>query len=371
VQSWQGRQQDAQRWLAAFVHDHPDDAAGAFLLAQTQDWMGRTDRAKQTLKELLVRYPEDERGKGLLEEIRLKEQPDAGVDYQVSTQSDHLDITVESFQQNKQLQDGRTTVGSRYQRYDYSPRRGQIPIAVNRPGISARHRLDDRSELNGSFYVDLIEPEHTFKSRSILTYDTYYTLWPSDRFRIDLGSRRTTFDNITSLTRGISATFGTYSIDFLPDEETRLTTRGDWAAYTDSNSRRSTQVEVERRVWPNPHLSVGARYTDIAFSKLFNNGYFNPNSYQSAVVTFHLWGDRGKRFHADFDGAYGREHANPGGGKPFSSLGGKLSYHLGQRVLIEGRWQFFSSRQASGTGSELSSSGFARHTVGLFLRLIM
>ena len=80
---------------------------------------------------------------------------------------------------------------------------------------------------------------------------------------------------------------------------------------------------------------------------------------------------RGQRFHYDFDGSYGREHVNPGGGKPFSSLGGKLSYQLGQRMLIEGRWQFFSSRQASGSGSELSSSGFARHTVGLFFRFVM
>ena len=86
----------------------------------------------------------------------------------------------------------------------------------------------------------------------------------------------------------------------------------------------------------------------MAFAKLLNNGYFNPNSYRSTVLTFHLWGDRGQRFHYDFDGSYGREHVNPGGGKPFSSLGGKLSYQLGQRMLIEGRWQFFSSRQASG-----------------------
>ena len=372
-QSWRGRNQDARRRLQAFVHDYPDDTEGTRLLAQTQDWLGRTDRAKQTLRELLVRHPDDERGKGLLEEIRLNEQPDVGADYQVSTQSDHLDISVESFQQNKQLQDGRTTVGSRYQRYDYSPPHGQAPIAVNRPGVYARHRLSDRSELNGSTYLDLIEPERHVKSRRVLTYDTYYTLWPNDRFRLDLGSRRTTFDNITSLTRGISATYGSYSVDFLPDDKTKLTTRGDWGAYTDGNSRLYTQIEAAREVWSNPHLALGARYTDLSFAKLLNNGYFNPNSYQSAVLTFHLWGDRGKRFHADFDGSYGREHANPGGGKPFSSLGGKLSYRMGQRMLIEGRWQFFSSRQASGTGigSELSSSGFARHTVGLFLRLIM
>jgi len=59
------------------------------------------------------------------------------------------------------------------------------------------------------------------------------------------------------------ATYGTLSMDFLPDEKTRLTTRGDWGAFTDGNDRRWTQVELERRVWPNPHFFLGARYTDM------------------------------------------------------------------------------------------------------------
>src|SRR2546422_8949781 len=96
-------------------------------------------------------------------------------------------ISVESFQQNTQLQDGRTTIGSRYQRYDYSPAHGQVPITVNRPGVYARRRLSDRGELTGNLYVDLIEPERHARSRQILTYDTYYNLRPNDRFSFYLG----------------------------------------------------------------------------------------------------------------------------------------------------------------------------------------
>jgi thioredoxin-like negative regulator of GroEL len=381
-QDWRSRPQDAQRRLQAFLHDHPDDSDGVLLLAQFQNGMGRPDLAKQTFHDFLARHGTDpsgqqllDKGKSLLDEIRLHEQPDVGVDYQQSTQSDHLRIGVTSFQQNTQLQEGRTTLGPRYQRYDYHPEKGQVPLTVDRPGVYARQRISERSELTGNFYLDLIEPRGGAKSRQALTYDTYYTLLPNDRLRFDLGSRRSTFDNITSLTRGITATYGTFSMDLFPDENkrTRLTTRADWGAYTDGNNRGLVQVEVERRVWPNPHLFLGARYTDFAFTKLLNDGYFNPKSYQSEVLTFHLWGQRGERLYYDFDGSYGREHANPGGGKPYSSLGGKLSYLLRQRLLLEGRWQFFSSRQGSstGTGSELSSSGFARHTVGLFLRYVM
>jgi tetratricopeptide (TPR) repeat protein len=371
IQSWQGRQQDALRILTAYLHDHPDNTEGIRFLAQAQDWMGRPDLAMQTLEESLARHPDDDWTKKLLDRIRLDEQPTTSVDYQASTQTDHLDISVVSLQQNTQVENGRATLGARYQWYDYSPPAGQIPITVNRPGIAARRRLSDRSEVNGNLNLDLIAPERRAKDRQVLTYDLYYTLWPSDRFRFDFGSRRTTFDNITSLTKGISATYGSYSVDFMPAGGTKLTVRGNWGTYTDGNRSFTTQVEAAREVWPNPHLWLGARYTDFTFAETVDNGYYDPSSYRSGVLTMHLWGRRGERFYYDLDGSYGREDANPGGGKPFSSLGGKLSYQIQQRMLVEARWQFFSSRQATGSGSTLSSSGFARHTIGIFLRLIM
>ncbi len=378
LQSWRNERRDARRRLETLVRENPDDPEGTYLLAEYEDSVGRPDQALETVHDFVVRHSQDARAgdllarsQKLLDRIRFNEQPDAGVDYQSSTQTDNLDIAVVSVQQNTQLHGGRTTVGSRYQRYDYSPPAGQIPIAVNRPGLSARHRISERSEINGSLFLDMIDPERGARSRRVLTYETYYTLWPNRHYRFDFGSRRTTFDNITSLTRGITGTYGSYSIDYLPDELLRLTVRGDWGDYSDGNSRLNTQVEAERQVWPNPHLFLGARFTDFAFSKLLDDGYYNPSSYRAAVLTFHLWGDRGPRIHYDIDGSYGREQANPDGGKPSSSLGGRLSYRLSPRMQIEGRWQFFSSRQAIGAGSELSSSGFARHTVGLFLRLIM
>jgi tetratricopeptide (TPR) repeat protein len=361
VQSWRGHQRDAQRRLAQLLQDHPGDAEGMSLLAQSQDWMGRPDRAKETLHGLLAHAPDNPRGKQLLAEIERRERPTTGLDVQQSHQSDHLTITAQSFQHELRLDDGRTTVGPRFQRLEYVPERGPVDITVNRPGVFARHRFNDRSELTNSLWADLIEPE-TGKSRTVPTYDTYLTLWPNDLLRFDVGSSRTTFDNIKSLTRGITGTYASFSMDVTPDELSRLTTRFNWGSYSDGNTRRWAQVEVERRVRTHPNLLLGARYTHIDFSKLLDNGYFNPETYHSAVATVHLYGHDGSRFSYDLDGSYGRETARPGGGKPFSSGGVRLHYWLGGRVELEGRYGFFSSQQAS-------SGGFSRQTAGLFLRV--
>jgi len=325
--------------------------------------MGRPDRASQTLRDLLDRHPEDPRGKELLEQIRRREQPDTGVDYQQSHQSDGLAISTKSFQQHFQYDEGRTTLGARYQEITYDPARSQPAIAVKRPGVFARHRFGDRSELTGNFFLDLVEPGGHARGYTEVTYDTYLTLWPSDVLRFDLGSSRTTFDNVTSLTRGITGTYANFSMDVVPDEKTRFTTRFNWGSYTDGNERHWGQVEAERRVWTHPNLLIGARYTAFGFSKRLDHGYFNPDTYQAGVLTLRVYGHDGDRFHYDFDGSYGREHANPGGSKPFRSASVRLGYKLADRIEIEGRYQFFSSTQSS-------SSGFARRTTGISLRFL-
>ena len=371
VQAWRNQKQDAQQRVLLLLRDHLEDAQGTFLLAQIQDWMGRPDNARRTLHDFLAAHPAEALRSSdrtdiqhLLSEIERRGQPDAGTDYQFSDQSDRLNIGVESLWQDVTLQDGRTTVGPRFQRYDYNPGQGQPSLMVNRPGIFGRHRFNDKTELTANLNADLIEPPGTQKSHAALTYDTYATLWPSDKFRFDLGSSRVTFDNITSLSRGITGTYANFSIDYLPEENTRLTTRANWGGYSDGNERRWTQIEAERRVLARPALLVGARYTSFGFSKQVDDGYFNPNAYHSEVATLHLSGNQWQRLNYDLEGAYGRESSNPGGARPYSSLGARLTYQIGKRLEIQGRYGFFSSREAS-------SGGFARHTTGVYLRFVM
>jgi tetratricopeptide (TPR) repeat protein len=371
LQSWRSLNRDAQRRLLSLLHDHPEDSWGALFLAQVQNGIGRPDRARQTLSDFLIAHPFDALDKDsresirrLLEEIELHERPDAGTDFQLSHQSDRLTIETESFWQNLPSQGGRTSLGARFQRYDYNPEGGQPSILVNRPGVQGRHRFSDATEVTGNLYADIIEPQGGQKNRTALTYDTYVTLWPNDHFRFDIGSNRVTFDNIKSLSKGITGTYGTFSMDYLPDEATRFTTRAKYGGFSDGNEQRWTQFELERRVWLHPVVLIGARYTSMGFSDMLDNGYFNPSAYHSGVLTFHLYGHHTGRFYYDFDGAYGREFSNPGGGRPFSSAGAHLTYLIGKRLDVQARYGYFSSREAS-------SGGFARRTTGIYLHFVM
>jgi tetratricopeptide (TPR) repeat protein len=371
LQSWRGQNRDAERRLVLLLHDHPEDRWGTLFLAQVRNGMGRPDLARQTLRDFLAAHPLDSLDpdsrqsiRRLLEELELHQRPDFGADFQISNQSDHLSIAAQSLWQDTTLNEGRTSLGARYQRYDYNPEGSQPSILVNRPGVYGRHRFNDATELTGTLFADVIEPQNGETKHTALTYDTYVTLWPNDHFRFDIGSNRVTFDNITSLSKGITGTYGTFSMDYLPDEATRLTTRAKYGGFSDGNEHRWTQFELERRVWLHPNVLVGARYTSMGFSEMLNNGYFNPSAYHAAVLTLHLYGHHTGRFYYDLDGAYGHESSNPGGGKPFSSAGAHLTYLIGKRLDVQARYGYFSSREAS-------SGGFARRTTGIYLHFVM
>jgi hypothetical protein len=268
---------------------------------------------------------------------------------------------VKSFEQNQQRDGGRSTLGTRFQSWSYTPERGGDAVQVQRAGLFTRRRMGDRSELTTNLFVDQIEPEQQGGSRTVLTYDTYLTLWPNESLRIDIGSNRATFDNVKSLEQGITATALTFSMDVAPNRRTRLTTRFSASDYSDGNRRLWGQLEAERRIWRRQNLFLGARYTATGYARQLDNGYFNPKSYRQLVATAHFYGGGGPRLFYDLEGAYGREDAVPGGRKPFSSGSLRLTYRVRERMEIQAHYSFFSTRQES-------SGGFARRTTGLSLR---
>ena len=364
VQSWRGRQRAAQQQLQDVLRDHPKDPEATFLLAQSQTWMGRPDKAQKTLRDYLAGAPEDERARDLLDDIKFQLRPNTLTDYQESHQSDRLTIRTLSLKQSLYLNDGRTMLGFRYQNFHYDPRgTGINRIEVNRPGIYGRHRFSDSFEWNGNVFVDLIDPSNGKNQHETLTYDTYATFWPNDLLRFDFGSSRTTFDNSKSLLRNVTATYANVSMDVTPDEKTRLSLRYNYGEYTDDNIRNWGQVEVERRVLNHPRFLMGWRYTTFKFQDLRDNGYFNPQSYNSHEMTLKTYGRLGDRFSYYFDGGYGVEHANPDDFQAIWNAGTRISYQIVDRLEIEGRYNFFSSATAS-------SGGFERGTSGVNLRFV-
>jgi tetratricopeptide (TPR) repeat protein len=363
VEMWRGRQHAAQRRLSAFLEQHGADKEAGFLLAQSQHWMGRPDRAANTLQSLLDRHPDHASGRQSLEEIEREGRPDTRVDYRTSTQSDHLTISRFSVEQSLRFAAARTTVSLGYRIYHYDPPEGEAGVVVRQPGAGFSSRLSDSLELNGNVYVDQVDPAGGRPGHSAPTFDSWLTFRPDDTWRFDVGCNRSAFDNLKSLTRNITGTFATFSMDVTPTERTVVTTRFNWGRYSDGNRREWGQVDAQRKLWGRPSLFVGARYTAFGFSRNLDNGYFNPNSYHSGAATVHLYGHVRKRLEYDMDGSVGMERADPGGRKPLTAGSARLRYRLSDRLFLEGRYEAFSSRQAS-------SGGFSRQTAEVMLRWI-
>ena len=364
LESWRGRQRGAQRLLSGFLERHPGDSEGTFLLAQSQDWMGRPDRAKQTLQGQPVALTEGTQIPGLLEQIELRERPDSRIGYRQSHQSDDLVIQTSFFEQDVRFNDGLTTIGARlqFQRY-HSQHAGESDVTVKRPGLFARHRFNDSLEWTTGLYLDRIEPEDTGESHSDLTYDTYLTYWPGDLLRFDFGSSRTTFDNLKSLRQNITATYANVSMDVTPDDSMRFSTRFNWGDYSDGNRRLWGQVEGWRRVSFRPKLFLGLQVTAFNFSRFLDNGYFNPEDYISGALAFRTTGQAWERLSYDVTASWGAESATPEGRKAIWSAGTRLAWQASDHFEIVAQYGYFSSAVAS-------SSGFARGTGDIFLRII-
>jgi len=376
VESWRGQHRRAIADLEKFLAEYPDDPEGVTLLAQALDWMGRPDRAEKVLRDHLASRPDNAPAQRLLTEIERSQRPETRFNYRESHQSDELRITGWELGQDFQFNDGLTTVGPRFHTYRYHPQDSMnVPVPpggpddssdiyVFRPGLHVRHRFNDAIEWNGFGWVDVIDEKHGDDSAPF-TYDTWLTLWPNDFFRIDLGSNRTTFDNETSLRQDIRATYASGSVDVTPDEKTRITGRFRWGDYTDGNEQTWWQAEVERRIWNDPRTHFMLRYTGMNFTKQLNNGYFNPNAYNSWDAVIRAYDELlpGLWYHVEVSAGAERESGHSA--QFIWSAAGGFSYWINDWLEVALQYGYFSSKTASGGGS---SGGFDRGTGSLSLR---
>jgi tetratricopeptide (TPR) repeat protein len=364
VQSWRGRHRDASRRMDELLRGHPHDRQAAAVLAESLDWMGRPDRAERVLREQVAADPGDGRAALLLEDVEFRQRPDLRFDWTESHQSDDLRITTTFFEQNFRFRDGRSLAGPRYAFQILTPEEGPVDeILVNRPGVQASHRFSDALAWTGRFSVDVIETRGASGDHVRPTYDTFFTFWPNDTLRFDVGSSRSTFDNEASLRQGLTAVYANFSMDVLPDELTRVTTRFNWGDYSDGNARTWWQLEAERRLWHHPRFAAGFRYTGFDFARLENHGYFNPNTYHANELLLRAFDRVGERLRWYVGGSVGWETEDPGKDKVIWSAGASVAYRIVRRLELEAAYDFFSSRTAA-------SSGFERGTGRLTLRQV-
>ncbi len=364
VQSWRGRHRDASRRMQQLLANHPHDRQATVILAESLDWMGRPDRAERVLREQVAADPADARSAALLDDVEFRQRPALRIDWNESHQSNDLRITSTSIDSRFHLGDGRGFAGPRLELGVFDPDDSPAKeILVGRPGLAAGHRFGDAFAWTGSFFVDVIETRGASGDHLLPTYDTSFSWLPNDLLRFDLGSSRSTFDNEQSLREGETAVYANASMDVMPDELTRLSTRFNWGEYSDGNQRSWWQLEAERRVWQHPQVRTGLRYTGFDFARIEPSGYWNPDSYHANEFLLRAFDRVGEKLRWYLGGSVGYEIQNPGSGKAIWGAGASLAYQIARRLEVEVAYDFFSSRTAA-------SGGFERGTGRLTLRQV-
>lgn len=358
--SWSGRQREAIVVLQRLLREYPNDQEARVELAQAQAWMGRPDLAQMTLDGMDANASDD--AKQLRGDLARTLAPRTRAESHRSTQSDQLDIESARLTHEVSFNHGLGTLGARLEKLKFEREDGADSARLSLPMVRGRYRFNDAVELNAEIGNLRIEPRAS-AALNRFVYSTWLTVWPSDIVRVDLSSNRAFLDNLRSLRLGLTATQNGVSLELTPSERQRYTIRIDRGLYSDGNRRWSSQAEGQYRWLAHPDLWLGLRHSQMAFSQLLNNGYFNPREFRSDQLTLRLahrfGGDKG-RWDISASGAFGREHADPDGSKPTYDVSVVTGWRVDDRTRLEARVQRFSSRTAS-------SSGFERTTFGVNL----
>ena len=296
--------------------------------------------------------------RGLRDRIETLQRPLVNVDASRSTQSDNLDISTLEVSQDVFFHTGRDRLRFAYQYDDYVPRVGD-GVSQNAFGGNGTYRVNDWAAVTGDFWVNVLDTGNLPRQVEP-TYDTFVTLWPNDVIRVDLDANRKIFDNVRSLQLGITAdTFGA-SVDYSPSDDLRLSLRASGSSYSHGNDRQSAELEGVWRVRSAPMIQIGFRASGFQFSKRLNDGYFNPDAYESGEAMLRIQAPLSDKLTLEVAGSGGVEHADPGGIKPLIRASLQLSCKVTKDWTLDGGAAYFSSR-------DTNSSGFARTTISLGL----
>ena len=361
VLTWRGRYREALAMLNTLPNPTQNETERVTIEAEAYLWMGRSDLARRKLESRIAAAPEDNRARSLLKGLERDQRGEARLDLRRFFQSDGLDIRQVNLGLDLPVKDGRGRIGPRlaYAGFDPPPAAGDY-YGVTRFGLSGGYRVSNDLDFNGAIGVDTINGPDPDDPRKYLTYDVYATIWPSDRWRVDLGTARYLFDSEPTLSTGLHAERYKASGDFLATERTRLSARAAFINYSDGNEQAWWQVVADHRVSREPRIYLGLRCTGTNFLLPWQPGYFSPDEYYSVEAYLRLngWIDRKTNFGISV--APGGE-TEIGGTERFI-LSGALYIRraLSDRFDIEAAYDFSSSRTASVTG-------FAREIVRLTL----
>jgi hypothetical protein len=342
--------------------------------------MGRPDLSENLARAVLARKPGDEGAQRLLEQLSLERRPLTQVEAWHARRSDDLAISSLQLSHALTLNNGLTTFGpqARFLRF-----RGEdFPsVDIASIGLAGRHRFNDVFEVRSSLFLNLEEESRRLNRQDrrddqdvTFTHETALSFIPTDVFRFDLNlARRYADENTRSIVKDILADDFGFAVEVTPDNATRLSGRAQYSRYSDDNERVWGQVQFAKRLTAMPYLWLGASYTAFDFSKVVDNGYWNPDQYQSFEGTVHFYGNLAERWVFDIQGGAGYALSEPGSGGFVASGTARLTYEfdpLASFALYANHLiSYARSSEDSGIPRQGDDEPFSRWSVGGQLRL--
>ncbi|MDQ4135961.1 MAG: hypothetical protein M3158_07255, partial [Pseudomonadota bacterium] len=280
------------------------------IVADARRAMGRPDLSEDAALAILAVKPDDEGAQRLLAELYRERRPLSQIEATQIRRSDDLRINgVLAF---TEFTFDRGLVKLAPQARHLSHRGGYFPdVDVYSIGMRGRQRFNDWLEFKTDVFVN--SEEEPRDKDVTLTHETTLSFIPSDVWRVNLqAARRYPDENPISIVNDVFQNDFGGSVEFTPSYDLRVTGRGFYSTYTDTNERVWGQLEMARRVAIKPDILLGARLTAFDFKKVFDNGYWNPDRYQSAEATFQSYGQITDKLSYDVQLAGGWAWTQPG-----------------------------------------------------------
>lgn len=345
ILSWRGRHRKVVVDMQEILRQHPYDREATLILSESLYWMGRLDRATLLLQNQLAADPHDKRAAQLLEEIQNQQRPEAKIDFLHYTQSDNMRIMKGAFDTKIPIKDARGFIGARYNYSHFEPYQSNIEkITVSSPAAYAGFRASDALNLNARISIDLINTDGVSDDHIIPTFESYITYLPNDILRFDVGASRMIWDSEKTLLDGMAVTKVDASMDINPNELTKLSARISWATHTDGNECRWWQFQANQRVFNQPRVFIGYRYTYFSYLIPWQEGYYNPDRYNTHQILFQGSDDITPQWYWNIRITAGYETELPNRSRLTLDGGLGLEYKLSSSLEIEMDYNYFTSR---------------------------
>ncbi|MBB3021566.1 tetratricopeptide (TPR) repeat protein [Microvirga lupini] len=354
--------------------------ATLFIAAQARREMGRPDLSEDYAKAVLVQKPGDPGALTLLDQLYLERRPLTRIESWYARRSDDLGIWALQASHEMTLNDGLTKLGpqARFLRF----RGGDFPsVDIASIGIAGQHRFGDHVEFKSSIFLNFEDelrrnrPDGDDDQDVTLTHETILSLIRSDLLRFDLNlARRYADEDTYSIVNDVLANDFGLKVLVTPDNATRFAAQAIYSNYSDGNERVWGQVEFAKRFTANPYFWLGARYTAFEFAEVLDNGYWNPERYQSLEASVHFYGPLAERWWFDLQGAAGYGWSEPGEGGFVSYASARLNYDFTSQVTfaLYGSHLLSYARSSENDGNfdtGVDDEPFSRWSVGGELRI--